>query len=49
MTKNNFGVTDEHKSFKSFTIVSDYLDTKEWFSKADGGKLIGKVPRSLKK
>ena len=44
-----YDVIDEHKTFKSFTNVSDNLDRKEYFIMADGGKLIAKVPLSWKK
>ena len=49
LTINKYGVTDEHKTFKRFTNVSDNLDRKDYFNMADGGKLIAKVPLSLKK
>ena len=31
LTINKFGVIDEHKYFKGFTIVSQNLDRKEFF------------------
>ena len=46
LTINKYVVIDEHKTFKGFTIVSDKLDRKEYFSMADGGRLIAKVPLS---
>ena len=46
---NNFGIIDEQKMFKGSTNVSDNLDRKEYFSMADGGKLIAKVPLIWKK
>ena len=49
LTINEFGVIDEHKTFKGFTNVNDNLDRKEYFNMADGGKLIAKVPLSWKK
>ena len=49
LTINEYGVIDEHKTFKGFTNVSDNLDRKERFNMADGGKLIAKVPFSWKK
>ena len=45
---NKFVFTDEHKTFKSLTNVSDTLDRREFLKKAYGGKLIDKVPLSLK-
>ena len=49
LTKNKYGVIDEHKTFKGFTNVSDNLDRKEYFKMADGDKLVAKVPLSWKK
>ena len=49
LTINTYGVIDEHKTFKGFTIVSDNLNRNEYFNMADGGKLIAKVPLSWKK
>ena len=49
LTINKYGVTDEHRTFKGFTNVSDNLDRKEYFNMANGGKLIAKVPLSWKK
>ena len=46
---NKYGVIDEHKTFKGFTIVSDNLNRKEYFNIADGDKLVAKVPLSWKK
>ena len=31
LTTNKYGVIDEHKTFKGFTIVFDKLDRKEHF------------------
>ena len=49
LTINKYGVIDEHKTFKGFTNVSDYLDRKEYFNMYNGDKLIAKVPLSWKK
>ena len=49
LTINKYGVIDEHKTFKGFTNVSDNLERKEYFKKADGGKIVAKVPLSWKK
>ena len=49
LTKNNFGIIAEHKTFKGFTNVSDILDRKDYFDMADSGKLVAKVPLSWKK
>ena len=49
LTINKYGVIDEHKCFKGLTNVSDYLDRKDYFKKADGDNLIAKVPLSWKK
>ena len=49
LTINNYGVIDEHKTFKGFTNVSNNLDRKEYLNRADGGNLIAKVPLSWKK
>ena len=46
LTKNKHGITDEHKTFKGFTNVSDNLDRKEFFKTLDGDKLIAKLPLS---
>ena len=48
LTISKYGVIDEHKTFKGFTNVSDNLDRKEYFKKADGDKLIAKVRLSWK-
>ena len=49
LTKNKYGVIDEHKTFEGFTNVSDNLNRKENFNMADGGILVAKVPVSWKK
>ena len=49
LTKNKYGVIDEHKTFKGFKDVSDNLDRKEYFKMADGDKLVAKIPLSWKK
>ena len=49
LTKNNYGVIDEHKTFKGFTNVSDNLNIKEYFKMAHGDNLIAKKPLSWKK
>ena len=49
LTINNYGVIDEHKTFKGFTNVSDNLDRKEYFKKFEGDKLVARVPLSWKK
>ena len=41
---NKFGVIYEKKCFKGFTNVSDNLDRKECFKRANGDNLIAKVP-----
>ena len=46
LTKNKYGVVEEHKTFKGFNCVSDNLDRKEYLNMADGDKLIAKVPFS---
>ena len=38
LTITKFGIIDEHKTFKSFTNVSDNLDRKGYFKVIDGGK-----------
>ena len=48
-TINNYGVVDEHRTFKGFTIVSDKLDRKEFFKMFNGNKLVAKVTLSWKK
>ena len=45
LTKNKYGVIDEHRTFKGFINVSDNLDRKEYFNMANGDK----VPLSWKK
>ena len=47
--KNKFSIIGEHKTFKGFTNVSDYLERKEYFHMADGGKLTANVTLSWKK
>ena len=49
LTINENGVTDEHKTFKGFTNVSDNLDRKDFFKMIEVGKLIAKVPLRWKK
>ena len=49
VTINKFGIFDEHKTIKGFTIVSDDLDRKEYFKMINGDKLVAKVPFSWKK
>ena len=49
LTKNKYGVIDEHKTFKGFSNVSDNLDRKEYFKMADGDNLIAEVPLIWKK
>ena len=49
LTINKYGINDEHKFFKGFINVTDYLNRKEYFNMADGDKLIAKVPLSWKK
>ena len=46
LTIIKYGVIDEHKTFKSFTTVSENLNRKEYFNMADGYKLEAKVPLS---
>jgi len=41
--------SQEHKTLKRFTNVSNNLSRKEYFNMANGGKLIAKVPLSWKK
>ena len=49
LTKNKFGIVDEYKTFKGFTIVSDNLDRKVYFKMFEADELIAKVPLSWKK
>ena len=49
LTINKYGVTDEHKTFKRFTNVSDNLDRKEYFKMVNGDKLFAKVHLNWKK
>ena len=49
MTVNEFGVIDEHKTFKGSNNGSDNLDRKEYFKKFGGDKIIAKVLLSWKK
>ena len=49
LTINKFDILEEHKTFKSFTIVSDNLDKKEYFKMANGGNLVAKAPLGRKK
>ena len=49
LTINEYGVIDEHKTFKGFTIVSDNLNRKEHFKMASGDNLVAEVPLSWKK
>ena len=48
LTIGKFGITDEHKTLRSLTNMSDNLDRKEIFYIPDGGKLLAKVPLSWK-
>ena len=49
LTRNKYGVIDEHKTFQGFTNFSCILDRKEYFKMFDGDKLVAKVPLSWKK
>ena len=49
LTINKYGVIEERKTFKGFTIVSDDLDREEYFNMFNGYNLITKVPLSWKK
>ena len=49
LTKNKYGVIDEHNTFEGFPNVSDNLDRKEYFKMADGDNLIAKVRLSSEK
>ena len=49
LTINKNGIIDEHKTFEGFSNVSDNLDRKDYFEKADGDNSIAKVPLSWKK
>ena len=49
LTINEYGIIDEHKTFETFTNVSDNLNRKEFFNMAGGDKLMAKVPLSWKK
>ena len=49
LTINDYGVIDEHKTFKGFSNVSNNFDRKEYFQMFEGDKLIAKVPLSWKK
>ena len=48
LTTKNYGVIDEHKTFKGFPNVADLFDGKENFKMIEGDKLIAKVPLSWK-
>ena len=48
LTINKYGVK-KNTTFKGFSNVSDNLDRKESFKKADGDNLIAKVPLSWEK
>ena len=49
LTINNYGVIDEHKTFKGFTNVSDSLDRRECLKMSDGDNFIAEVPLFWKK
>ena len=49
LTINEYGVINEHKTFKGFTNVSDNLDRKDYFKMFNGDKLVAKVSLSWKK
>ena len=49
LTIKKYGVIDEHKLFKGFTIVSDNLDRKVYFKMFNGDILVAKVALSWKK
>ena len=46
LSVNQYGVTDEHKTFKRFTNVSDNFDRKECLKMYGDDKLVAKVPLS---
>ena len=49
LTIKKYAVIDEHKTFKSFTNVTDNLDRKEYFKMFNGDKMIAKVPLRWKR
>ena len=49
LTINEYGVVQEHKTFKGFGDVNRLLDTKKYFEMKEGNKVSGKFPLSWKK
>ena len=49
LTITKYGIIDEKKCFKGFTNVSEKLNKKEFFKRADGKDLIAEVPLTWKK
>ena len=49
LTINEFGIIEEHKTFKGFGDVNRLLDTKKYFDMQQGKKVIGTFPLSWKK
>ena len=49
LTINEFGVIEEHKTFKGFSDVNRLLDSKKYFEMKEGKSVSSKFPLSWKK
>ena len=49
LTINEFGVIEEHKTFKGFGDVNRLLDSKKYFEMQEGKSVSSKFPLSWKK
>ena len=49
LTINEFGVIEEHKTFKGFGDVNRLLDSKKYFEMKEGKSVSSKFPLSWKK
>ena len=49
LTINEFGIIEEHKTFKGFSDIGRLLDSKKYFDMQEGKKIVGSFPLSWKK
>ena len=49
LTINEYGLVEEHKTFKGFGDVNRLLDSKKYFDMQQGKNIVGTFPLSWKK
>ena len=49
LTINEYGIVEEHKTFKGFSDIGRLLDSKKYFDMQEGKKVVGTFPLSWKK